>query len=208
MLSGGGSSHNFIKYYGEVDAKGLHETTNAAVRYDEDFSKLQAHVAKQDILMLTNNQKIPNDFRDAIFKHFLEGKSMMINHASTWYNWRDWPEYNQNIVGGGSRSHEKLGEFKVIIKKPEHPIMKGVKQEFLIIDELYRWQKAVNAEIEVLAVGKGLTSAKEYPIIWIVKNKYKAKVVCNTLGHDNRAHDHEDYKKILTNTANWLLEKN
>ena len=41
---------------------------------------------------------------------------------------------------------------KVIVKLPEHPVMKGVSQRFKIVDELYRWEKNVKSDIEVLAI--------------------------------------------------------
>lgn len=87
--------------------------------------------------------------------------------------------------------------------KPDHPIMKGVPAKFRIVDELYRWEKDPDAEIEVLAMSKGLESGEEYPSVWIVKHP-KAKIVGNTLGHDERAHNLEAYQTILKNSLEWI----
>ncbi len=128
----------------------------------------------------------------------------MIQHPSTWYNWKDWPEYNRELVGGGSESHEKLQEFEVKVLKPNHPIMKGVPGEFRIIDELYRWKKdPKGTDFEVLAIGRGLESGEEYPVVWTVKHP-KAKIVGNTLGHDDRAHYLKAYQTILKNSLDWV----
>ncbi|GGW51279.1 hypothetical protein GCM10007383_38490 [Arenibacter certesii] len=82
--------------------------------------------------------------------------------------------------------------------------MKGVPAKFRIVDELYRWEKdPEGTEIEVLAVGKGLETGAEYPVIWIV-NHPTAKIIGNTLGHDDRAHNHKAYKTILNNSIDWV----
>ncbi|MEQ8418734.1 MAG: ThuA domain-containing protein, partial [Arenibacter algicola] len=93
--------------------------------------------------------------------------------------------------------------FEVRVVKPDHPIMKGVPSKFRIVDELYRWEKDPEAEIEVLALSRGLKSGEEYPTVWIVKHP-KAKIVGNTLGHDERAHGHKAYQTILKNSVNWV----
>ena len=130
--------------------------------------------------------------------------NMLIFHPSTWYNWLDWPEYNKQLVGGGSKSHEKLQEFEVRVIKPNHPIMRGVPSKFRIVDELYRWEKdPEGTEVEVLAVGRGLESGEEFPAVWVVKHP-NAKIIGNTLGHDERAHGHEAYKTILKNSVEWV----
>ena len=133
--------------------------------------------------------------------------NMLIYHPSTWYNWLDWPEYNKQLVGGGSKSHEKLQEFEVRVIKPNHPIMKGVPSKFRIVDELYRWEKdPEGTEVEVLAVGRGLESGEEFPVVLVVKH-HKAKIAANTLGHDERAHNLRAYQTLLKNSIKWVKKK-
>jgi type 1 glutamine amidotransferase len=160
-----------------------------------------------DLLIITNNKEFTQEAKSAIFKHVNAGKPMAIYHPSTWYNWKDWPEYNRTLVGGGSNSHEKLQEFEVEVLKPNHPLMKGVPKKFRIIDELYRWEKdPKGASINVLAIGRGLESGAEFPVVWTVAHP-RAKIVGNTLGHDEDAHGLEAYQRIVRNTGNWLLPK-
>jgi type 1 glutamine amidotransferase len=129
---------------------------------------------------------------------------MLIFHPSIWYNWTDWPEYNRELVGGGSRSHEKLQEFEVRVVNSKHPLMQGVPAKFRITDELYRWeQDPAGPPIEVLAVGRGLESGEEYPVVWVVKHD-QARIIGNTLGHDERAHGLPAYQTILNNSLNWV----
>jgi len=203
-VTGGGGSHDFLKFFGIADGKILSQNGENTVIYSEDVAEIGKLVPAVDVLMLTNNQPLDATAKNAIFEQVNNGNlNMLIYHPSTWYNWEDWPEYNKQLVGGGSRSHEELQEFEVIVRKPDHPIMKGVPSNFRIVDELYRWEKDPEAEIEVLAVGKGLESGEEYPAVWIVKHP-KAKIVGNTLGHDERAHGHVAYKAILKNCMEWI----
>ncbi len=206
-VTGGGGSHDFLKFFGMADGEILSENGKNTVIYSEDVNEIGALVHAVDVLMLTNNQPLDATAKDAIFKQVNDGKlNLLIYHPSTWYNWEDWPEYNKQLVGGGSRSHEDLQEFEVTVVKPDHPIMKGVPKTFRIVDELYRWEKDPAAEIEVLAMSKGLESGEEYPAVWIVKHP-KAKIIGNTLGHDERAHDLEAYQTILRNNLNWVKDE-
>ena len=203
-MMGGGGSHNFVKYFGEVDGKILSEQGRTSILYTEDSRQLGELIKESDALFICNNKPIDEDTRKTIFKRVDEGMNMLIYHPSTWYNWKDWPEYNKELVGGGSRSHEKLQEFEVRVIKPNHPIMKGVPSKFRIIDELYRWEADPEAVgVEVLAVGRGLKSGEEFPVVWVVKHA-KSKIIGNTLGHDERAHSLAAYKTILQNSSKWI----
>tara|TARA_R110000744_G_scaffold374490_1_gene487307 strand:- start:5348 stop:6100 length:753 start_codon:yes stop_codon:yes gene_type:complete len=203
-VTGGSGSHDFKNFFGKVDGKVLSENGANTVIFTEDPSEMDVLIPAVDVLMLTNNQPLNGTSKQAIFSQVNAGKlNMLIYHPSTWYNWSDWPEYNKELVGGGSRSHEDLQEFEVTVVKPNHPLMKGVPTTFRIVDELYRWEQDPSAEIEVLAVSKGLESGEEYPSVWIVKHP-KAKIVGNTLGHDARAHDLQAYKTILKNSLDWV----
>ncbi len=204
-IMGGGGSHDFLKFFGIADGEILSDEGKNTVIYTEDVKELGVLIPQVDVLMLTNNQPLDANVKNAIFKGVDSGKlNLLINHPSTWYNWKDWPKYNQELVGGGSRSHEKLQEFEVIVKKPNHPLMKDVPATFSIVDELYRWEKdPAGTEIEVLALGKGLGSGEEFPVVWVVKH-HKAKIIGNTLGHDERAHSLKAYQTILKNSLEWV----
>ncbi|MBX2814532.1 MAG: ThuA domain-containing protein, partial [Saprospiraceae bacterium] len=205
VTMGGGSSHEFLRDFGIADGRLMHQGGNNTVHYTENSTDLVRLLPEADVLLISNNQAFSAEAQEAIFQHVDAGKSMMIYHPSAWYNWEDWPAYNRNLVGGGSRSHEPLQEFEVIVKRSQHPIMKGVPNRFRIIDELYRWERdSQGPRVEVLAVGRGLESGDEYPVVFVVHYK-KAKVLVNTLGHDTRAHGLAAYQQILENAVDWSL---
>ena len=203
-ITGGGGSHDFLKYFGQADGEVLSDGGTNTVIYSEDIQEIGRLIPVVDVVMLTNNQPFDETAKTALFNQVDAGKlDLLIYHPSTWYNWKDWPKYNKELVGGGSESHEELQEFEVKVVKPSHPIMKGVPKNFRIVDELYRWEKDPDAKIEVLAIGKGLESGEEFPVVWIVKHP-EAKIIGNTLGHDERAHGLPAYKTILKNSLDWI----
>ena len=201
---GGGGSHEFLRFFGIDDGRVLSQNGEVEVRYTESSNELWSWLPDSDVLYISNNKPFNEKTKASIFQRVDQGMSMLIYHPSTWYNWKDWPEFNRELVGGGSKSHEKLQEFEVEVIKPNHPIMKGVPQSFRIIDELYRWeQDPEGTEIEVLAIARGIESRAEYPAVWIVKHP-KAKIICNTLGHDDDAHSLPAYQTLLRNSLNWV----
>jgi type 1 glutamine amidotransferase len=147
------------------------------------------------------------ELRKAIFAHAEAGKGLLLVHPALWYNWKDWPEYNRVLVGGGSKSHDKYGEFEVTVHATDHPIMAGVPSKFKITDELYHHQNDdTGAPIQVLATGTSPTSGKTFPVAWITQHP-KARIVCLTLGHDGKAHEHPAFKTILQNSLAWAARR-
>jgi uncharacterized protein len=136
------------------------------------------------------------------------GQGVIMLHPGTWYGYAGWPELNQQIVGGGSRGHDKLGPFTVSVTQVDHPIMSGVPASFDVIDELYY----MNAEgtpdganpIEVLAeTSPSQKYGRPHPNVWVTQHP-KARIVGIALGHDERTHDHGAFKSILTNAVRWV----
>ena len=131
-------------------------------------------------------------------------------HPGTWYGFAEWPELNAQIVGGGARGHDRLGKYSVNALKPDHPIMKNVPATFEVEDELYYINAepdkipAGTASIEVLAeTSPSVRFKAPHPVVWITKHD-KARVVGITLGHDERVHDHQAFRTLLTNAVSSL----
>jgi hypothetical protein len=201
LIVGGGSSHDFEMWWRGADAELL------GAEYTSKPEEVLPKLSGLRVLYLGNNQPLKDpQLRKGIFGHVEAGKGLLLVHASTWYNWKDWPEYNKTLVGGGSRGHEKLQEFEVLAVEPAHPVMKGVPASFKVKDELYRFEKdAEGSEIQVLAKGRSIETGKEWPVVWTVKHP-KGRIVAITLGHDGDAHNHAAYQALLKNAAAWLTE--
>lgn len=207
LMVGGGESHDFDTWFKDADTKTLQEDGLSTVVYTDNTDSIVHYLADADVLYLTNNQAIKDPkAREAIFEFLEEGKGLVLGHAALWYNWEDWPEYNQQIVSGGSRGHDKYGTFNVQITDTAHPVTQGVEQNFTLQDELYYFK--VDEEgpgIEVLATASSEES-KGFPSVFVVKNP-DARIVGIALGHDGESHDLEAYQTLLRNAIEWVAGK-
>ncbi len=206
LIVGGGSSHNFERWFNLEDSKILADA-GANVRYTDNIEYITELLPEIDILYLSNNQPMPDPkLRKAIFDFVESGNDLLLVHAAIWYNWNDWPEYNRDLVGGGSRGHDEFGAFEVEIVNNDHPVTKNISGSFEITDELYWFEKdEAGSNIEVLAKGIEPGTGNEYPVVWTV-DYGEGQIVCTTLGHDDKAHQHPAYQNILRNTLSWLQQ--
>jgi type 1 glutamine amidotransferase len=156
-----------------------------------------------DVLVMSANQPISVATKKALLGYANRGGGIIAHHPGNWYAWRNFPEWNKEIIGGGTRGHDALGPFTVKVANAEHPITKGVTGEFEITDELYNYNADPAATpIEVLVTATSRKSAKVFPQVYVVKHA-KARVVGFTLGHDARAHDLAEYQTLLKNSVIW-----
>lgn len=209
LIVGGGSSHDFNRFFNLADVATLKATGKASVNYTEITGGLGSVLPEVDVLYLSNNKPFTDDAtRKAVIQHARSGKGMLLVHPSLWYNWeRDWPAYNREIAGGGARGHDRYGEFEVTVTAPNHPLMKGVPAKFTVSDELYWFEPdTAGSEIEVLATAFSRQKNKTYPIVFTVKHP-NARIAAITLGHDGVAHSHPAYQAMLTNALLWAARK-
>nr|WP_068890635.1 ThuA domain-containing protein [Pedobacter panaciterrae] len=208
LMVGGGSSHDFDKWYKEVDVNTLEKDGLATVTYTSDVNTILSKLSDIDVLMLTNNQPMKDpDLRKAIFAFVNSGKGLVLAHAALWYNWKDWPEYNAQLVSGGSNGHDKYGSFEVTVVDAKHPVTKGVDQKFTLKDERYYYKPdPTGPGIKVLANSSVAGSTDIYPSVFTV-NHPKARIVGLALGHDAESHDLPVYQMLLRNAVKWVSAK-
>jgi type 1 glutamine amidotransferase len=208
LVVGGGSSHDFQKWFNKADLPTIRNAGKFAVNYTENVATATKALPGVDVLVSSTNQRgfDTPEFRKELFAFADAGKGIVLLHPGLWYNW-PWPEYNKVLAGGGARSHDALGPFEVNVIK-QHPVTKGLPENFKVIDELYQVKQDPNGSpIEILAKTStsGVTK-KEHASIWIVKHP-KARIVCIALGHDGRVHESPEYKTLLGNAVNWAAGK-
>lgn len=208
LIVGGGQHHDFDRWFNQADVATLNRDSLAHATYTDQPAAILPALADLEVLYLSNNQPLPDPaLRQAIFDFVNAGRGLLLVHSALWYNWSDWPEYNQQLVGGGSRSHPPYGEFEVTVLDPTHPIMAGVPAKFTIRDELYRSERdPVGPPIQVLATGYEAATGKSYPVAWIVQHP-RGRIFCLSLGHDGAAHAHPAYQTILRNGLRWAARR-
>ena len=208
LLIGGGSSHDFQRFFNRADTATL-TGAGYSVNYTEDPEVAARELGNADVAVISTNQGSFSGltFRDALKKFTDAGKGLVLLHPGLWYNFNGWPEYNAAYAGGGSRGHDRYGEFEVKVTQPSHPLLKGVPESFKISDELYYYtQDPAGTPIEVLATATSTMKPGTYPQVFVVKHP-KTKVVGLTLGHDAKAHDLDAYKTLLLNSVKWVSGK-
>jgi type 1 glutamine amidotransferase len=208
LLVGGGSSHDFDKWYKQEDVQTLQKDGLATVEYTSDPTTILSKLKDIDVLYLSNNQPIADEAtRKAIFAFADAGKGLILAHPALWYNWKDWPEYNQKLVGGGSNGHNKYGPFDITVTNKKHPVTKNVPEHFGLKDELYYYiADPAGTPIEVLATAKAADSDKVFTNIFIVKHP-KARIVGIALGHDGESHSIAPYQTLLRNAVKWAARQ-
>lgn len=208
VMLGGGSSHNFGMWYKNRDGQTLSRDGLATVNYVGDPDSVLLYLPQADVLYLSNNQAIPDPkVRQAIVDFANAGKGLILAHAATWYNWKDWPEYNRTLVGGGTRRHDRYGTFEVNVTALQHPIMRGVEPKFSLKDERYHHVADPDGPgIEVLATSRTDTSRVNLPSVFLV-NHPRARIVGIALGHDAGSHDLTSYQTLLRNSVKWAARR-
>lgn len=214
LVIGGGSSHNFAKFFGGTDVETL-KAAGFSVHYTEDRDQAAAELAHADVAVISVNRKFfdTSAYRKALFAFANAGKGLIMLHPGTWYGYGEWPELNAQIVGGGARGHDAIDKFTVSVLKKDHPVMAGVPATFDATDELYY----INAEPEKTPPGTApmevlaqTSPSKKYkaghPSVWTTQHP-KARIVGIALGHDERVHDSAPFKTILTNAVKWTSGK-
>ncbi|HRE81516.1 MAG TPA: ThuA domain-containing protein [Opitutaceae bacterium] len=210
LLIGGGSSHNFTKFFGETDGATL-RAAGFSVHYTEDRDQAAEALASADVAVISVNRRFFDApaYRQALWQFAEAGKGIVMLHPGTWYGFSQWPELNAKIVGGGSRGHDKIAAFSVNATQPTHPIMKSVPASFTVEDELYYF----NAEADKIPAGTAAITVlaetspsqkynRSHPAVWVTDHA-RARIVGITLGHDQRVHDHPALKQLLTNAIRW-----
>lgn len=206
LLVGGGSSHDFVKFFGATDKATLAPHVGW-VDFTQNANGVPAILDRVDVLVWSANQPVSSATCKALIDYANSGKGIIALHPGTWYAWKNFPEWNLQIVGGGTRGHDALAPYTVKITIPSHAITKGVTASFEITDELYNYNAdPAGNPIEVLADATSPKTGKTFPQVFVVKHP-KSRIVGLTLGHDARAHDLPEYQALLRNAVHWAGEK-
>jgi type 1 glutamine amidotransferase len=101
------------------------------------------------------------------------------------------------------------------IEKSDHPVMQGLKGDFVIRDdEFYTFDKNPRPNVEVLANVDESSYQPEsdikmgdHPAVW-TNPKKKARNVYFLIGHSKKLFDSPDFKKMFQNAIEWTSERN
>lgn len=181
------------------------------------WDRWQPNFAAADVIVVNYNGLLwPEHVRVAFEKYVREGGGVVFVHASN-NAFPGWKEYNQ-MIGLGWRNNkfdkrltidDATGEqiitprgegpgaghgprhaFQIKVRRPEHPIMKGIPAKWMHgQDELYHGQRGTAENMTVLSTAhstkaKRGTGAHE-PITWVIPYG-KGRCVTTVLGHQGK----------------------
>jgi type 1 glutamine amidotransferase/mono/diheme cytochrome c family protein len=207
LLIGGGVSHDYAHLFDTHDRSLIAAALPSVTSYTSDPMTAVDQLPCADIVVLSANDAAYSGqfrFREALMQFVQRGGGLVLLHPATWYNWRGWPAYNQDLVGGGASKHEPHRDFQVHALKPQHPILQGISSSFTILDELYLVK--LDARCEVLAEAVSTVTGAKYPSVWVNPHP-TTRILSIALGHGKEAHHHPDFAKLLSNAVKWTAEK-
>jgi len=162
------------------------------------------------------------DFYDAVFIHFknyeedmpateamkeglarfvTEGGGLCMSHfaCGAFMEWPNFVNLSGRIWSGGG--HEKRGPFRVNVIDETHPVTQGIEKSFKTYDELY-WCLTGEPEVHVLCEAFSKRKQANQPQAFVYEPS-KGRVFLSTLGHDVRAYDAAEVKRLYRQGAAW-----
>jgi hypothetical protein len=204
----------------------------------EAWDGFRPDFARHDIALSNyKGQLWPVKLQRSLEKFVSGGGGLVIIHAAN-NGFSEWAEWNQmmglgwrgnqfgdritlddqgNVIRttkgeGPGASHGPQHEFQIVVREPEHPIMKGMPRVWMHArDELYHGQRGPAQGMHILASAysareKGGTEAHEPMVWWIPYGK--GRVLTTVMGHvgsgDTTAIRCVGFQTILIRGSEWL----
>ena len=200
----------------------------------QDLSEFRPEFKKYDVIVSNYNGDLwckaaQQDFIDYV----KDGGGVVIVHAAN-NAFSNWPEYNEVIgLGGWGGRNEQAGpyvrlrdgkfvkdltpgrggshgprhEFPVVVRQPNHPILKGLPREWLHTeDELYDRLRGPANSLNVLATAYSDPEKRgtgEHEPMLMTVGYGKGRVFHTTLGHDQRAMECVGFIVTTARGAEW-----
>lgn len=215
-------------------------TTVTTPAKGEDMSNFKPNFSQYDLICLDyNGDSWSEETKDNFVEFVKKGGGLVVFHASD-NSFSDWEEYNQMIgVGGWGGRTEKDGPilywedgkikkdksegrggahgqqdpFVVHTRMPDHPIMKGLPDEWLHTkDELYHSLRGPAKNMKVLATASQPKdrggSGRQEPVLMAIKYG-KGRIFHSTLGHTGKNHNNTTLDAGFITTylrgAEWVV---
>jgi uncharacterized protein len=206
LIVGGGWAHDYQTWFNKADTATLHQAGLTNTFYTEDSAVASRELGRADVMVLSCNKQgfETPQWRQAVSNFVDSGKGLVIVHSGVWYNWK-WDEFNNMLVGGGSRDHDGEAPFDETVIK-DHPVTHGLPPTFKAVDELYHTAASPEGSPMEVLVEAARPGGKKYASVWLVHYN-KARIVCIALGHDGNSHNSPEYHTLLVNAVNWAGQK-
>jgi type 1 glutamine amidotransferase len=183
-------------------------TENAAVFNDEQLARFSV------VVLNSASGEFLTEAQRAAFARFVDrGGGVVALHAAG-DNSHVSPWYVDTIIGttfiGHPGDDDHIQSARIVIDRPEHPVMAGVTVPWSSKDEWYSFSgdpatkgMTVLARLDETSYRPGAKLAMgSHPIIWTNPNT-RGRVFYSALGHNPENYDDPNYRRILTNAIRW-----
>jgi type 1 glutamine amidotransferase len=199
----------YTMFEGYDDWTWMHETTPIKeYRWDKLEAYRDDFRDKYDVLVLFDlaREDMPEQAQKNLRDFVESGKGVVVlHHAIANQGYGEW--WYKDVVKGLYLLQPMMGRAgsipnhgEILIARPtiQHPITKGVG-ELRLHDEAYKdmW---ISPEVTVLMETDNPNSDRQ--VVWISPYK-KSRVVYIEMGHDNKAHLHPGYRKLIRQAIQW-----
>jgi type 1 glutamine amidotransferase len=183
-------------------------TENAAIFNDAQLRHFSV------VVLNSASGAFMTDAQRAAFARFVaRGGGVVALHAAGDDSHTD-PWYKSTLLGAKFIGHpggsDQFQPARVIVDRPEHPLMAGVRLPWSPVDEWYSFDAnpatrgmTVIARIDEASYHPGTKLAMgAHPVIW-TSPAAKGRIVYSALGHAPESYDDPNYRRILTNAVRW-----
>lgn len=153
--------------------------------------------------------------RRAFEDYIRRGGRVVALHAAGGDSTYAWNFYGARMIGARFIGHpggeEQFQPAEITIRRPDHPIMAGVKLPWRPVDEWYSFDKVPSGpDVQLLAtidersyrLGKKLAMGAVHPVVWVTRVD-RGAVFYSALGHRPEAYDDPNYRQMITNALRW-----
>ena len=181
-----------------------------------------------------NAADLPEKTQKNLEKYMLKGGGLVVVHAAD-NSWPEWEGFNEMIgLGGWGDRNEKNGPYvyytnegelvrddskgnagahgpqhkiPITIRKPDHPITKGMPEKWMTTkDECYAMLRGPAENMTILATGKDMSGKaptdRHEPILMVIEYG-EGRVFHTTLGHDDYSCEGVGFIISLTRGTEW-----
>ncbi len=198
LLFTGGEIHDYKgvgkELYRALTDDGRFEITHV----EDDLSALEAPNLDQYevIVFFYTVGEISDAQKNGLLNFVASGRGYVGVHSAA-DSFRNCPEYRA-MVGGYFVTHPHFRRYQVSVADPEHPVMKGLPEEFFVEDEQY----ILDYDPRVHVLASALWKGRAMPVAW-VKPWGEGRVCYIALGHCPESCRDENFKKMLCQGTMW-----
>ncbi len=203
---------------------GYFSTEHSGVFNDKDLARFNTIVFNN-----MTGDALTQEQEAAYLRWQAKGHGTVLIHGSGDGSQSRWTQYHEILVGSRFLSHPMAPQIqaaRVQVLKPAHPVMRGVPNEFIAVDEWYTFETPPNDQFTLLA---GLDESSysplntvygeqsdlrmgptpnEHPIIWArCYGDKQSRSVFTAMGHQHQSYEALEASLILKNALAWVARK-